>query len=62
MAATGPGSGQPGNGPLPDQVAFELGQGSEDVEDELAARRGDVDRLLETPKSDAAVSQPEGTP
>jgi hypothetical protein len=47
-AATGPGRGQPGAGPLADQVAFELGQGREDVEDELAAGGGGVDRLLLT--------------
>jgi hypothetical protein len=33
----GPGRGQPGAGAFADQVAFELGQGGEDVEDELAA-------------------------
>jgi hypothetical protein len=33
-----------------DQVAFELGQGREDVEYELAAEGGGVDRLLETAK------------
>jgi hypothetical protein len=35
-AATGPGGGQPGGRALSDEVAFELGQGGEDMEDELA--------------------------
>jgi hypothetical protein len=38
------------------QVALELGQGREDVERELAARGGGVDRLLEAPEPDAALS------
>ena len=37
-SSTGACRGQPGMGPLPDQIALELGQGAEDVEDELAAR------------------------
>jgi hypothetical protein len=37
VAATGPSRGQAGAGPFADQVAFELGQGGEHVEDELAA-------------------------
>jgi len=40
-----------------DEVAFELGQGGEDVEDELAAGSGGVDRLLEAAEPDAAVRQ-----
>jgi hypothetical protein len=36
---------------------FELGQGREDVEDELAARRGGVDRLLEAAEPDTAVGE-----
>jgi hypothetical protein len=36
VAAAGPGGGQPGGGAFADEVAFELGQGREDVEDELA--------------------------
>ena len=38
MATPGPGGGQPSGRAFADQVAFELGQGGEDVEDELAAR------------------------
>ncbi len=57
VAATGPGSSQPSAGPFPDQVAFELGQGGEDVKDELAARGGGVDRLLEAAESDAALGE-----
>jgi hypothetical protein len=51
------GCGQPGAGAFADQVALELGQGGEDVEDKLAARRGGVDRLLQAPEPDAALSQ-----
>jgi hypothetical protein len=40
-----------------DEVAFELGQGGEDMEDELAARRGRVDCLLQAPQPDPAVGQ-----
>jgi hypothetical protein len=40
---------------LADEVPFELGQGGEHVEDELAAGGGGVDRLLEAAESDAAV-------
>jgi hypothetical protein len=36
MATTSAGGGQPGGRALADQVAFELGQSGEDVEDELA--------------------------
>src|SRR5512132_1420975 len=39
------GSGQAGLGALADDVAFELGERSEDVADELPAGRGGVDRL-----------------
>ena len=47
MAAAGPGGGQPSSGAFADQIAFELGQGREHMEDELAARGGGVDRLLQ---------------
>ena len=57
MATAGPGRGQPGAGAFADQVAFELGQGREHVEDELAARGGGVDRLLQAPEPDATVGQ-----
>jgi hypothetical protein len=57
VAAASPGGYQPGGGALAHQVAFELGQGGEDVEDKLAAGGGGVDRLLERPEPDAALSQ-----
>jgi hypothetical protein len=57
VAATGSGRGQPGAGAFADEVAFELGQGGEHVEDELAAWGGGVDGLLE-----AAESDPRGRP
>jgi hypothetical protein len=56
-AAAGSGGGQPGAGAFADEVAFELGQGGEDMEDELAAGGGGVDGLLEAAQSDAAVGQ-----
>jgi hypothetical protein len=40
-----------------DEVAFELGQGSEDVEDEHAAGGGGVDRLLQTPEPDPSLGE-----
>jgi hypothetical protein len=57
VAATGPGRGQPGTGAFADQVAFELSQGGEDVEDELAARRGGVDCLLEAAEPNPTLGQ-----
>ena len=39
-------------GPLADQVPLELGQGTEDVKDELPAAGGRVDRLLEAAEAD----------
>ena len=57
MAATGPSRGQPGGGAFADEVAFELGQGREDGEDELAARGGGVDRLLKAAEPDPALGQ-----
>jgi hypothetical protein len=54
-AAAGPGRGQPRAGPLPDEVAFELGQRGEDVEDELAAGGGGVDCLLQAAEPDYTV-------
>ena len=57
MATPGPGRGQPGSGAFADEVAFEFGQGREDVEDELAAGGGGVDRLLQAPEPDAAVGE-----
>jgi hypothetical protein len=56
-AATDPGGGQPGGRAFADEVAFELGQGGKDVEDELAARGGGVDGLLEAAEPYALVGQ-----
>jgi hypothetical protein len=56
-AAASPGSGQPGAGPLADKVAFELSQGGEHAQDELAAGGGGVDRLLQAAEPDAAVGR-----
>jgi hypothetical protein len=42
-------------GPLPDQVALELGEGGEDVKDEPPAGRRRVDRLGERPEADPAL-------
>jgi hypothetical protein len=54
-----PGGGQSGGCAFADEVAFELGQGGEHVEDELAAGGGGggVNRLLEAAEADAAVGQ-----
>jgi hypothetical protein len=57
VAAPGPSRGEPGAGPLPDEVTFELSQGREHVEHELAARRRGVDRLLQAAEPDATLSQ-----
>jgi enoyl-CoA hydratase/carnithine racemase len=57
VAAPGPGGGQPSRRALADQVAFELGQSGKHVKDELAARRGRVDRFLQAPEADPALSQ-----
>jgi hypothetical protein len=57
LAAAGPGGGQPGAGAFADEIAFELGQGGEDMEDELAARGGGVDRLLQATEPNVAVCQ-----
>jgi hypothetical protein len=56
-AAAGLSSGQAGGGAFADEVAFELGQGGEHVEDELADGGGGVDRFLEAAEPDAAVGQ-----
>jgi hypothetical protein len=58
LTAAGPGRGQPSGRALADEVTFELGQGREHVEDELAAGGGGVDRLLEAAEPDAAVGEP----
>lgn len=51
------GSGQPGLGALADQVALELAQRAEDVEDEPSARRGGVDAFGQRPEADATRFQ-----
>jgi hypothetical protein len=56
-AAASPGGGQPGGGAFADEVAFELGQGREHVEDELAAGGGGIYRLLEAAEADPTLSQ-----
>ena len=57
VAAAGPSRGQPGGGPFADQVAFELGQGGEDMKDELTAGSGGVDRLLQTAEPDPTLGE-----
>jgi hypothetical protein len=57
VAAAGPGGSQPSAGAFTDEVAFELSEGGEDVEDELAAGGGGVDCLLEAAEPDAAVGE-----
>jgi hypothetical protein len=57
VAASGPGGGQPRAGAFADQVAFELGQGGKDVEHELAAGGGGIDRLLETAEPDPTLGE-----
>jgi hypothetical protein len=57
VAAAGAGGGQAGAGPLPDQVAFELGQGSEHVETPTCRRGGGVDLLLQAAEPDATLGQ-----
>jgi hypothetical protein len=58
VAAAGPGRGQAGAGAFADEVAFELGQGGEDVEAELAAGSGGVDRLLQAAEPNPTLGQP----
>src|SRR4029450_6851930 len=58
VAAAGPGCNQPRSCAFADQVAFELGQGREHMEDQLAARGGGINRLLQPPEADATVGLP----
>ena len=58
MAAASPRRGQPGGRAFPDEVTFELSQGSKDVEDELPAWGRSVDRFLHTAEPNLAISQP----
>ena len=57
VAAAGPGRGQPSGRAFADEVAFELGQGREHMEHQLAAGGGGVDRLLEAPEPDPTVGK-----
>jgi len=57
VAAPGPSRDQPGGGAFADEVAFELGQGREDMEHELAARGGGVNGLLEAAEPDPALGE-----
>ena len=45
-------------GAFHDELADELGQGREDVEDQPAARGGGVQCLVQGPEPDAAAAQP----
>src|SRR5690606_20356930 len=53
----GTGSGQAGDGPLPDQAVLELGQGTENVEHQSAASTGGVDGLGQGAEPDATLLQ-----
>jgi hypothetical protein len=57
VPAAGPGGGQSCGGAFADEIAFEFSQGCEHVEDELAAGRGGVDRLLKAAEPNVALSQ-----
>ena len=56
-ASSGSCGGEAGHGAVADEVAFELGEGTEQMEDELAAGRGGVDVLGERPESDLAIRE-----
>jgi hypothetical protein len=55
VAAPSPGSCQPSQGALADEVSFELGQRSEEVEDQASAGAGGVDPLVEAAEADAPL-------
>src|SRR3954451_9836059 len=55
LAPSGAGGGEAGLGPFADEVALDLRQGPEHVEDEPAAARGGVDLLLEALEPDPAA-------
>src|SRR5512143_656753 len=57
LLPAGPGRVEPGPGPLADDVPLELGQGREDVEDQLPAAGRRVDALLEAAKADAPAAE-----
>jgi hypothetical protein len=56
-SSSGSGRGESRVGALADQIALELGQGPEEMEDELAARRGGVDLLGQTLEPDPPLRQ-----
>jgi hypothetical protein len=56
QTATRSGRLEAGQGPFADDAAFELGERREDMEHQLAARRGGVDRLGERAQADAALA------
>lgn len=56
-ASSGSCCGEPGHGAVANEVAFELGDSAEDVEDELAAGGRSVDVLGERPEPDIAFSE-----
>src|SRR4051812_11859092 len=52
---------QAGVGALPDEIPFELGEGSEDMKDEFPAACSGVDLFLQRPEANAALLQvPDG--
>src|SRR3954469_14236937 len=55
-----PGCGQARLGALTDEVALELGEGAEHMEDQPAAARGGVERLLQAPEADLLPLEPLG--
>src|SRR4051812_19060264 len=57
LSPAGSGRDEASEGPLPDEVPLELGQGPEDVEDELPAAGRRVDGLLQAPEPHAAMAQ-----
>ena len=62
VAAADSGGLQSCGGAFADEVAFELGQGGEDVKDELAAGGGGVDRLLQAATRRSPTAAPTSLP
>lgn len=56
--ATGPSGDRPGLSPFADDVALELGQGGEDMEDQLPAAGGRVDLFGQALETDSPLLQP----